>query len=431
MRLLHISDIHFNSPRCKTNLDPDRPFRTALVNDLTDRVAASGPVDAILLTGDTAYKGSPEEYTSAQEWLTQVAEVSGCNLTRLFVVPGNHDVDRAIARSRTTKNAQDAIANAASPRERERVLEDHLRDEDAATALFRPLTAYNEFAAAFRCQVYAPERPLWGETLPLDDRTSLRIHGLTSVLVSGGGDRDAKPGSMYLSPLQTAMDAEPGIVNLVMSHHPPSWLVDQEAVEDAFTNRAHIQLFGHEHRHRVFGHQQYVKFAAGAVNPERHEPGWKPGYNIISVSIEHQATASHVLVEADMREWQESPGRFRAIEQHDGSTVFKHRVAFRAREAVMAQDECGMKIPVAGTPTAAVPTEAEEEMDADKTRDLVRRFFALSGSQRREIVFGLDLLEEQEMALPEPQRYDRALRRASERGILGEVAERVKRLEQR
>jgi hypothetical protein len=51
MLLLNISDIHFRHPFCNTQMDPDRPYRTMLIQDarsLTDRL---GPVDAILVGG--------------------------------------------------------------------------------------------------------------------------------------------------------------------------------------------------------------------------------------------------------------------------------------------------------------------------------------------------------------------------------------------
>ena len=58
MRLLHISDIHFKAPQClDPHQDEDRPIRTRLLQDVGGRVAARGPVGAILLGGDVAFKG--------------------------------------------------------------------------------------------------------------------------------------------------------------------------------------------------------------------------------------------------------------------------------------------------------------------------------------------------------------------------------------
>jgi len=45
MLILHLSDIHFRHPICNTDRDPDRPFRTRLMQDARERVKALGPVD--------------------------------------------------------------------------------------------------------------------------------------------------------------------------------------------------------------------------------------------------------------------------------------------------------------------------------------------------------------------------------------------------
>lgn len=64
-----------------------------------------------------------------------------------------------------------------------------------------------------------------------------------------------------------------------------------------------------------------------------------------------------------------------------------------------------------------IETLADGATTGDK-QNLVFRFWNLTISQRREITLSLGLIEESEMSLPEPERYGRALLRASERGLL-------------
>src|ERR1700683_3702718 len=117
MLLLHISDIHFRYPLCDSDMDPDRPYRTRLIQDARDLATQLGSVDAILVTGDVAFCGAPEEYVAALSWLTQLATACGCRLERIFVVPGNHDVDRKIIRDNASvRNVQLAVSSA--PRDR-------------------------------------------------------------------------------------------------------------------------------------------------------------------------------------------------------------------------------------------------------------------------------------------------------------------------
>ena len=68
-------------------------------------------------------------------------------------------------------------------------------------------------------------------------------------------------------------------------------------------------------------------------------------------------------------------------------------------------------------------------MSDETTRNLVYRFWKLTSSQRRDIAMGLGLLEEGEIALPEPERYGRALLRAGERGLIDALGAEIKKRE--
>lgn len=60
-----------------------------------------------------------------------------------------------------------------------------------------------------------------------------------------------------------------------------------------------------------------------------------------------------------------------------------------------------------------------------KTRHLVDRFWDLDGSERREIALKLNLITDEEINLPEPQRYGIALIRASELDLLDQLEQLV------
>jgi DNA repair exonuclease SbcCD nuclease subunit len=166
MLLLHISDIHFRSPDClNPDQDPDRPIRTRLLHDARNRAVTLGPVDALLVGGDIAFKGAPDEYRVAFTWIGELAEVCGCPIEKVYVIPGNHDVDRGvIQRTPATRNVQSAI-KAASAHKRERELRTQFGDPDTGKALLAPLIAYNDFANVFNCQVYTPDRLYWKQDL--------------------------------------------------------------------------------------------------------------------------------------------------------------------------------------------------------------------------------------------------------------------------
>jgi predicted phosphodiesterase len=284
MLLLHISDIHFQAPQClNPDMDTDRGVRTRLERHLGSQVALLGKVDAILVGGDVAFKGDPLEYGVAKKWLLKLANDSGCVSGPILVIPGNHDVDRvAISRAMSTRNAQRAIADE-KPDWREGALSAQLADAETAAALLHGHAAYNVFAAPMQCQIY-PGRLYWKQDLDLSPTVKLRIHGLTSTILSGRDGQDDDRPSLYVSPLQTALDPVPNVVNMVMCHHPCDWLIDGDEVEDALNRRATLQLFGHKHRQRVHRDTDFVRWGAGAVNPSRHEKQWQPASFVDAIS---------------------------------------------------------------------------------------------------------------------------------------------------
>jgi len=426
MLLLNIADIHFNYPLCSTNMDPDRPYRTMLIQDARAKAATLGPVDAILVCGDIAYHGAKEEYEAAFEWLQTLCEATRCSLERVFVVPGNHDVDRSVIKgSASVRNVQSAITAAQN---KETELFQQFRDQETGRSLLAPIEAYNDFAKEFDCQLFSPEKLFWLQPIAIDDRTVLRVYGLTSTVLSGAGGNDDVRRNLYLSPLQTALDPIDGVVNLVMCHHPPDWLMDGDEVDDATKGRAQMHFFGHKHRARIGRDPAFIRFSAGAVNPDRHELGWEPGYNLVQLAIAYENGNKYLDLEAHVRVWQTNPDMFRAKMSEQADEIFRHRIQL----AMMTAATGLIAEPLNGTKTEQSSTgtpQTEAAMDEEKTRNLVLRFWNLASSERREIALKLNLLENEEIRLPEAERYGRALVRAGARGLLDKIADEILRRE--
>lgn len=70
-------------------------------------------------------------------------------------------------------------------------------------------------------------------------------------------------------------------------------------------------------------------------------------------------------------------------------------------------------------------------MGEERARNIVLRFWDLTMSDRREISQKLHLLEPDEMNLPQPERYGRALLRAGQRKLLDELAVEIEKREKR
>ena len=435
MLLLHISDIHFREPQClRPATDPDRVYRTRMIHDLRVEIAKLGePVGAILIGGDIAFKAHPVEYGAAEIWIKELAETTGCPFERVYVIPGNHDVDRGIiAKTPSVKNVQAAIINAADNR-REAVLREQFEDAEAADALLRPHAAYNDFAKIFSCQVYSPEHLYWKQDLDLEHGVRLRLNGLTSTLLSGRNGGANERMGLYLSPLQTALDPEEDVVNLVIAHHPPDWCMDHDQIEACIADRAAIHLFGHKHTQRVTLTDNYVRIGAAGVNPDRDEAGFDPGYNLIDVHVSGEGEGRSLDITAHLRHWQTNPEGYQS-RMNGNQPVYRKSIPIPALPprigAVQNSPVMAELVVIEAEPVTlpdAVDTEAA--MSDETTRNLVYRFWKLTSSQRRDIAADLGLLEEEEMALLEPERYGRALLRAGERGLVDALGAEIKKRE--
>jgi hypothetical protein len=435
MLLLNVSDIHFNHPACNSQMDPDRPFRTLLIQDARARVAALGPVGALLVSGDIAFKGLKQEYDAAYTWLIDLARACDCPRERIYVIPGNHDVDRGITGSDQSVINVHRSLTAAPTSDRERELRAQFMHPETGRALMSPIAGYNEFAARFSCQVYTPDKLFWHQDLPLDHDTTLRIYGVTSTLLSGAGGQNDRKGTLYLSPLQTVLDPADGIVNLLMCHHPPDWLMDHDEVDDAVNGRAKLQFFGHKHRTRIHRDPHYVRFSAGAVNPDRNESGWEPGYNFVKLSVTIEGDRRHLDIEAHLLVWQTNPDLFRPKHDTHNEPLYRHRLTLPlvppSNKARPSSENAAVHAVVAPQLSPSEVAEKETTMSDRDMRNLVLRFWDLASSQRREIALELGLLEKEEITkLPEPERYGRALSRAGERGLLERVAEEIEKREE-
>jgi hypothetical protein len=138
-------------------------------------------------------------------------------------------------------------------------------------------------------------------------------------------------------------------------------------------------------------------------------------------------------VDAHLRQWQSNPDLFRAVLPPEGGEIFRHVIRFPglpAPAATAAVDGSGGHVIVAVSEEADGPghvrgEDGEAAMGDPSTRNLVFRFWNLKTSERREIAVSLGLISEEELQLPEPERYGRALIRASDRGQLGDLARAV------
>src|SRR5271170_1334958 len=82
LTFVHLSDIHFQSGLSEVSkYDLDSPLRHAILRDLKQlrERDSFNHFDGILISGDIAYAGKPDEYAAAIKWLNEIAEAIGCD----------------------------------------------------------------------------------------------------------------------------------------------------------------------------------------------------------------------------------------------------------------------------------------------------------------------------------------------------------------
>ena len=103
---LHVSDFHFQQG------DPyDRDVVLKAQVDSVKSFRESGHVpELVFVTGDIAYSGKRQEYDLATDFFDNLIKAAGVDRQSLFVVPGNHDVDRdrAVGLARTLGSGEEA-----------------------------------------------------------------------------------------------------------------------------------------------------------------------------------------------------------------------------------------------------------------------------------------------------------------------------------
>ena len=200
----------------------------------------------------------------------------------MFVIPGNHDVLRNVA-SRTLIQTIHRAIKGTNDIALDGLLRGLLSEEESSRLLYEALGPYNSFAGRFFCDLLPPERTIAQRDLFLNDGSILRLSGFNSAFVSSAAD---KKGDLFIDPACMQLVRSRGVEHLVTCHHPCAWLRQGDTLRDFLNDIARVHLFGHEHTNRIEMGRDWVRIAASAAHPDRTEPGWEPGYNLLELKVE-------------------------------------------------------------------------------------------------------------------------------------------------
>jgi predicted phosphodiesterase len=304
---IHLSDIHFRA-RLRTGEDVyNKDIRDQLLIDLSQLRRDGQHVNAVLVSGDVAFSGKPDEYEEAREFLNAACGNLQLPQSEVWMIPGNHDIDRSaiqyFLKHWHAKMKNPGVPNTERQRELDTVLS--LGAKECEGYLLSTLKAYNEFARSYQCES-SLDSPLYWETpvAVLDHGVAIKLRGVNSAFLCN--ENDVLGPTSMIGGQQMMISESVNTVSIVMCHHPQTWLADGTEFMRLLRIRSHVALFGHEHAADVIMNGQSMTLHAGAVNPERNEHA-VPSYNIVTLSV----NSDHALaIEVQRRVFSQEQRKF-------------------------------------------------------------------------------------------------------------------------
>ncbi|MEM6455902.1 MAG: metallophosphoesterase [Acidobacteriota bacterium] len=347
--LLHLSDLH---ARIDTDWDAKR-VTEELVADLQRLQADDGlRPDLVLFTGDLAWAGQPEEFERGWNVIRAIQEAYETPLldSAIFLVPGNHDVDRdrvgPMARTWHAHTRRDEV---------EAMIRAGGEDWRHLTTRLDGYRNFLDSQALTHLQTDA-SRAIWHAHHDVRG-CSIGLAGFNTAWSCGQNDERGKlwMGARWQHATLSAAvrDAE---VRIALLHHPPSWLHEHEApdLDRALPNDFHLTLHGHEHRAWVTPAQDgHATLAAGAGSQGSRRPN---GYSVIKLDRRAKAVRVHLRqYDADGGGWVARPVAKRAPK---GVWTYRAPWLPDALPTVVAPAAADGEVPAPSVSSAASPGAA-------------------------------------------------------------------------
>lgn len=236
-QLLHISDLHFSTS--------NKFDSSILLDSLLDRVVEDNrnglKPEIIIVSGDIARTGNQSEYSIAKQFFDRLLDCLNLDDNRLFLVPGNHDVNRSKYRPSNIPAYENM-----------RKLNYELENNDYRNDLLKGMTEYFNFVEAN----YPHLRNNYKRLIPFVQSftsESGRKVGLVGLNSAWMCRRSPDQGTIAIGEYQvkravdTLSNKDSHDLILYVFHHPLEWLwpVDRKICRKYFQDS--IVLTGHLH----------------------------------------------------------------------------------------------------------------------------------------------------------------------------------------
>lgn len=254
---MHISDLHRGQSRTAQMWGL---VRDEIYKDIKRHVSINGQIDLVVFSGDLAFRGATEEFSSIERELLELWEIfteTGSNPS-LFIVPGNHDLSRPEDDSPFYNLANDLREKNGARKSLLEKEKSPYRDE--ISSIFNNYTKFIEKLSTSKIPLALDKHGL----LAGDVSAQIKINNLNVGLIGLNtawthltdgnleGHLDIYPDQLN-SLVNNNLPKWSGgnNINFLITHHPASWL-NKEALEDFQSNifvseHFDAHLYGHMH----------------------------------------------------------------------------------------------------------------------------------------------------------------------------------------
>ncbi len=272
---VHISDLHFGQAKYGKDQLQEEIVIDRLIEDLKEcREVFNDLIPYVFITGDVAFSAQSHEYKKATKFISQLEKI-GLDKNKIYIVPGNHDVDRKTFVKKRTKNSR-IDDTYSSLRKTPAKIDNHLVEAKTAfkNDIWFKLNQYCSFIKTKSFQEITHQKVFWSE----NKADNLCFVGLNSTLLSY--DDTDSPTNLALGKQQiknALSDENKDKLLVVLQHHPPDWLlVDKQTFLNVIGDRPHLILCGHTHSQQVtinldLGQKEYITFNAGSAYEKEGE----------------------------------------------------------------------------------------------------------------------------------------------------------------
>jgi predicted MPP superfamily phosphohydrolase len=238
IRWIHLSDFHTG----KDGYGQSRMFKYIL-DHIQSRVAQNRGPDLVFITGDIANKGQPAEYKKFYEnFFWPLLEcLPAESQERIFIIPGNHDVNRMQARAVQTYDVLLRVPEFLDPTE---------QGQFERQALFPRFRAYadNDVTNSSEHWLFS-SAGVFRHVISLREQT-IGILGINTAWLSYSDD-DRNKLSAGRGLLEEGLESlRECNLKIVLGHHPLDWFLDTELEPTRARLGRHNALYLHGHMHK-------------------------------------------------------------------------------------------------------------------------------------------------------------------------------------